>query len=209
MKDLQRFISLKFHKYSMNSNKIKSGKVPRRMFLFALCALFVFSAGAIAQPVFPVSVGAQIELNYGYVQPGQEDGGLGRIMPYIAVFIPDLGIAKVGYSRNSSDVVDSIGDRHNAEMQVWNVQLGGSLGGSGRPYILGSWSGISRLSASGDTEWNEWGLGVGASFLVSPWLSLTLEAEHRWVEEHVVPELEEDRKATRMQANIGFLVFLM
>jgi len=202
MKNLQRIFSMKSHNIAIRLNPLKK-------YLFALCALFVFSVGAYAQPVLPVSVGAQMELNYGYVQPGQEDGGLGRIMPYIAVFFPEIGIAKIGYTRNSSDVIDSVGDSHNAEMQVWNVQLGGSLGGSGRPYILGSWSGISRLSASGDTEWNEWGLGVGASFLVSPWLSLTLEAEHRWVEEHVVPELEEDRKATRMQANIGFLVFLM
>jgi len=64
------------------------------------------------------------------------------------------------------------------------------------------------LSNLGDTEWNEWGLGVGNRFQVSPFAAFIGELEYRWIGDHFDRLRETDVSGTRLQLNAGIAVYV-
>lgn len=177
--------------------------MPRLLFT-VLCAVSV----TFAQN-FPIILGAQLEAGSGTLPHGQSGTGLVRATPYVGAWLQGLGFVRLGASLWSSSLVDTNGVDHGWEERDIGLTLGVSLGGLGRPVLLGSYTQCQSFTESGDANWREWGMGVGTSFLLSPSASLNLEIEHRWVTEHYIPTLELYSQGRRMQIHLGFSVFLL
>ena len=137
----------------------------------------------------------------------QTGTGIVRVTPFIGAWLQGLGYAKLGGSAWNSSIVDSNGT--NRGYSDVSLQLGVSLGGPGRPYIIGSYTYVSQLSDIGDVSWKELGLGLGTFFQLSPLSAITLEAEYRWVDSHYDPLNDLTISGTRVQLNMGFLVYFI
>jgi len=102
----------------------------------------------------------------------------------------------------------SAGTSRELESRVFGVQLGVSMGGPSRPYLIGSYTRAARLSEQGDATWSEWGMGLGAYLALSPYAALVPELEMRTVGLYYDPGRNSDIEGSRLQFNLGFLVFL-
>lgn len=175
--------------------------ITRLLFLLCLCA------GATWAQQIPLIAGAQLETGIGSLPGGKTGTGIVRITPYIGAWLQGLGYGKLGGTYFESSSTDSNGVEHGWEERDLSIQLGVTFGGPGRPYLIGSYTAANQLSDLGDADWAEWGLGLGAFFPIGGMSAITMEAEYRWVEEHYEAVRDRMVEGTRIQLNLGFLVY--
>lgn len=168
--------------------------------------LFLFAGMLWAQPNFPLIVGAQLESGVGNMPGGKTGPGFIRITPYVGAWLQGLGYGKLGGTYFESSSTDSNDVEFGWTERDISVQVGLTYG-PGRPYLLGSYTAASQLSDFGDADWNEWGLGLGAVFPLGGMSALTMEAEYRWIERHFEAIRDRTVEGTRIQLNLGFLVY--
>lgn len=170
--------------------------------------LLFLVACAYAQPKIPLIAGAQLESGIGSLPGGKTGTGVVRILPYLGVWLPGMGYGKLGATYFESSSTDSNGVEYGWEERDYTIQLGVTFGGPQRPYLLGSYTSANQLSDIGDADWTEWGLGLGAIFPIGGMSAITMEAEYRWIEEHFEAVRNRNVEGTRIQLNLGFLVYL-
>jgi hypothetical protein len=170
-----------------------------------LLAILALTSYLVAQPALPLAVGGQLEFQSEHNGSAAE-AEIGRITPYVALWIPGLGQVKVGYSSVKTEYSDN-GGVIEAEERRMSLQLGAHLGGLQRPYVFGNYSRVFHYRSTGDDVWNEWGLGLGGLLSPSPWSGMFAEIENRWVEKHRSPNAIEIKSANRIQLNIGLMFF--
>lgn len=164
----------------------------------------------MAQHQVPLAVGTQMEFSNSYMQPDHPDGGLGRISPFIALYIESLGMVKILYSGHKFTAIDSVGDDISNRFSAWTLQIGANLGSSGRPYFFSTYTRINIYSNEGDNSWDEWGAGLGGAWPVSTWISLLTEVEYRYQKDHTINNGKTSIENThRIQFNLGMLFFFM
>lgn len=138
---------------------------------------------------------------------GSERGlGLRQIEPMIGVWFPGIGYLRVGYGFFDYQEDDDGEDKYEVEHSDFDVELG--LHFMGFLYAKGSYSRVKELSDLGDVAWNEWGAGFGSVINIFAKSMLFAEVEYRWVLEHYDPFLEKDVNGSRLQMNIGFVVYV-
>lgn len=191
----------------MLSNNFAHGNECKRIVIRLLFLFCLISPWVMAQPIIPVVAGAHLEVGTG--QHGAENqAGLVRAMPWVAWWSAGLGWVRVGYGVTESKVTDSLAVTLREHTRHLSLQGGISLGGPERPYILVSMVRSRILADYGDIHWNEWGIGLGSMLPFNPWCGVLLEAEHRWVLEHENGITHSKHQGTRLQLNLGFLIFL-
>lgn len=177
------------------------------IFIFAAA---LFSAKGFAQQI-PLVVGGVAETGYGVLEDGSDGAGLSRMTPFVGVWIQGWGYLRIGYGlnhykRTPDDTMKE--DKVSVNARDFTTQLGISLGGVGKPYIVGSFTRAKHLSDLGDVAWNEWGAGLGATFQLNAYAAIVTEMEYRWVRGHYDPVERIDVSGTRLQMNLGFVVYV-
>ncbi|MBP5247104.1 MAG: hypothetical protein J6Z31_04530 [Fibrobacter sp.] len=173
-----------------------------------LCILaLLLSASAFAQNM-PIVVGGVAETGYGILNDGTDGAGLNRMTPFIGAWINGIGYCRLGYGLYDYSRTDSEGDHVSVESRAFSATLGASLGGSGKPYLVGSFTRAKQLSNVGDVTWYEWGVGGGATFQLISTAAIVTELEYRWIRSHYDPVKELRVSGTRLQFNVGFVVYV-
>ena len=169
--------------------------------------LFFFASISFAQSKLPFVVGSTVEIGTGIMNDDTEGTGIVHITPLVGAWIQGLGYLRVGYGLyNFSSKADN-GDKISVKHRDFSLMLGFSILGPG-PYLQGSYTRAKNLSALGDVTWHEWGVGLGTTFRLSPMASIVSELEYRFVLSHYDPVLEEKVSGSRMQLNVGFIVYV-
>lgn len=179
-----------------------------RFYPFLLVVAFLLLVSHASAQKIPVVVGGVAESGYGILDDGSHGAGLNRMTPFMGVWLNGWGYLRFGcgfynYSRSSDD-----GERISIKSRDLSAQLAASLGGVGKPYIVGSFTRAKNLSSIGDVAWNEWGVGLGATFQLSTMSAIVSEMEYRWVLSHYDPIQEMTVHGTRLQLNLGFVVYV-
>ena len=174
--------------------------------IFCIFAL-LFVTSAFAQKL-PFVVGAVAETGYGILSDGTDGAGLNRMTPFVGAWINGIGYCRLGYGLYNYSRTDADGEHLSVKSRAFNVTLGASLGGPGRPYLIGSFSRAKQLANIGDVTWNEWGVGGGATFQMLPTAAIVTELEYRWIRSHYDPVKELRVGGTRLQFNVGFVVYV-
>lgn len=175
--------------------------------ILAIFAVFLFASFSHAQNL-PFIVGGVAETGYGTLDDGTNDAGLNRMTPFVGAWIRSLGYLRVGYGLYNYSRTDASGKHLSVRSRDLNATLGVALGSAERPYIIGSFTRAKTLSNVGDVTWNEWGLGGGATFQVLPTAALVTELEYRWVLSHYNPVADERVRGSRLQFNLGFIIYV-
>ena len=175
--------------------------------IIALC--LVFAEIALGQATIPLIAGAQLESGMGSLPQARTGTGIVRVTPFVGAWLMGIGYAKIGGSVWSSTLSDSNGVNHGWQERDFTTQIGVSLGGPQKPYIIGSFTRCSELTDLGDATWREWGLGLGTFFTLSGYSAITLEVEHRWITSHYDPLRDLNIDGTRIQMNLGFVVYFL
>lgn len=174
-------------------------------FIFCLAFLVIgFATQANAQKL-PFVVGGTIETGTGVMADDEEGTGIVRITPQVGAWIMGLGYFKVGYGLYNFTIHPDDAEKETVRHRDISFQLGVALGG---PYLEGSYTRAKNLSDIGDVAWNEWGVGIGTMFNIGASSALVMELEHRWVISHYDPLIEEKVNGSRLQLNIGFVVYV-
>lgn len=173
--------------------------------LFAVALLIALPASA---QKLPFVVGGVAETGYGTLDDGSEGMGLNRMTPFVGAWIHGIGYLRAGYGLYNYSKKDADGERLSVRARALELSLGVSLGGPGKPYIVGSFSRAKRLSNVGDVTWYEWGAGLGATFGILPTAAIVTELENRWILSHYDPIEDLRVHGTRLQFNIGFVVYV-
>lgn len=173
---------------------------------FAILVLFVIM-GARAQ-VLPFVVGGVVETGAGLLNEGRSGTGLVRITPFAGVWVQSIGYVRIGYGLWDYSDADSTGHGVQVEQRDLSLQAGLALGGPERPYVAITYVRSRNLSNLGDSDWNEWGLGIGNRFQVSPFAAFVTEVEYRWIGDHYDRVRALDVSGTRLQLNAGLAVYV-
>lgn len=182
----------------------------RRFVTIFVLAAALFSAKGFAQQI-PLVVGGVAETGYGILEDGSNGAGLSRMTPFVGVWLQGWGYLRFGYGlyhyeRTPDDAENE--SKVSVNARDFTSQLGVSLGGLGRPYIVGSFTRAKHLSDMGDVAWNEWGAGLGATFQLNTMAAIVTEMEYRWVRSHYDPVEGMTVSGTRLQMNLGFVVYV-
>ncbi|HSQ41835.1 MAG TPA: hypothetical protein VLM37_06125 [Fibrobacteraceae bacterium] len=172
-----------------------------------LALALLFSISGWTQGTFPFIIGGQLESGIGILPNGNSGSGLLRVTPFLGAWLQGLGYAKVGLSYWKYSKTDALDSSWSVRERDVSLQLGISYGAINRPYFIGSFTRAKQLSDLGDTDWNEWGLGLGAFYSLATSSALMFEAEYRWITDHYDPIQERETSGTRMQMNLGFVVY--
>jgi hypothetical protein len=167
--------------------------------------ILVISAVSFAQS-FPFVLGGVLETGSGALDDTRYGTGIVRITPFAGVWINGLGFVRFGASTSGLKETDSDGILHETKRLDISAQIGFSAIGPERPYIAASYTRIKAYSLVSDAAWNEWGLGIGHRFSLSPFAAIVIEAEHRWIMEHYNRLRESDVSGRRLQMNFGLVV---
>jgi len=178
-----------------------------RLFSGLVLASLLATGSAFAQGSIPFIAGLQLESGSGMLPQGKVGSGLIRATPFLGAWLQGIGYAKLGFSYWNAKVTDSADVDVGLTERDLSLQLATSLGGAGRPYLIASYVRAKQLSESGDASWNEWGTGLGAFFQMNSLSALMLEGEYRWIGKHYDPVRQVDLKGTRIQLNLGFVVY--
>jgi len=168
----------------------------------ALCSavLFVFFLSApicgYAQNL-PVVLGSVLETSTEII----------RITPFAGLWINGLGFARIGVSTGSEEQTESTGSTSETKRFDFSAQIGFSAIGQERPYIAASYTRSKIYSPKSDVAWNEWGIGIGHRFSLSPFAAIVIEAEHRWIPKYYDTSRDIDISGRRLQMNFGFVVY--
>jgi len=130
-----------------------------------------------------------------------------RITPFAGFWINGLGFARLGVSTGSQKQTDSDGYSSETKRLDFSAQLGFSAIGPERPYIAASYVRNKAYSPSSDAAWNEFGLGIGHRFSLSPFAAIVIEAEHRWISKYYDRVQNIDVSGRRLQMNFGLVVY--
>jgi len=130
-----------------------------------------------------------------------------RITPFAGLWVNGLGFARLGISTGSQKQIDSVGSSSETSRLDFSAQIGISAIGPERPYISASYVRNKAYSPSSDAVWNEWGLGIGHRFSLSPFAAIVIEAEHRWIPRHYDRLRDLDISGRRLQMNFGLVVY--
>jgi hypothetical protein len=168
-------------------------------FLAFLCLFF--AASIYAQ--VPVVLGAVLETGSGLLGSADYGAGIVRITPFAGVWINGIGFARIGISTDSQKTTDEDGSLNELKRMDISVQAGVTALGPEYPYIAASYVKAGSYSNAGDSKWNEWGLGIGHRFSLSPFAAIVIEAEHRWIAEHYY-EMQQV-SGRRLQINFGLV----
>jgi len=163
------------------------------------------SAACFAQNI-PFVLGGVLEVGSGTLDDSRYGTGIVRITPFAGIWINGLGFARIGVSTDSYEKNES-GETLEAKRLDISAQIGFSVIGPERPYIAGSFTKSKAYSPGGDAVWNEWGVGIGHRFSLSPFAAIIIEAEHRWITEHYSHQLNSDISGRKLQMNFGFVVY--
>ena len=178
----------------------------------ALCSaiLFVFFLSApicgYAQNL-PIVLGAVLETGSGLLENNNYGTGILRITPFAGVWINGLGFARIGASTGSEEQTDSTGSKSETKRFDFSTQIGFSPIGPERPYITASYVRSKIYSPNSDVAWNEWGIGIGHRFSISPFAAIVMEIEHRWIPKHYDNSQDIDISGRRLQMNFGLVVY--
>jgi hypothetical protein len=162
-----------------------------------------------AQPTVPLIAGSQLEMGMGSLPQARTGAGIVRVTPFLGAWLNGIGYAKIGGSMWSSSLSDSNGVNHGWEERDFTVQLGVTLGGPQKPYLIGSFTRCNELTDLGDATWREWGAGLGTFFTLGGYSAISLEVEHRWISSHYDPLRDLTINGTRIQMNLGFVVYFL
>ena len=154
----------------------------------------------------PFVLGGVLETGSGVLANGDHGIGLIRVTPMIGAWINGLGYLRLGYGFNNYVQDPDEGEKREIEQRDFSAQLGISLGFG--PYLQGSYTRAKNLSDAGDVAWNEYGLGLGSFFQLGIKSALVFEIEYRFISEHYDPFEKETISGTRLQMNIGFVVYV-
>lgn len=174
----------------------------KKILLLAL----LFSSLSFAQGRTPLVLGGTFEMGTGVLSDDSEGAGLVRITPFAGAWISGLGYFRVGYGLYDYTVNPDGNEKHSVKHRDFTLQLGAAI--SAGPYIQVSYTRAKNLSSLGDVDWNEWGLGIGTTFPIAPMAALVSELEYRWVLSHYDPILSEKVSGSRLQLNLGFVVYV-
>jgi len=130
-----------------------------------------------------------------------------RITPFAGLWINGLGFARIGVNTGSQKQTDSEGSSIETKRLDFSAQIGFSAIGPERPYIAASYVRSKAYSPSSDDAWNEFGLGIGHRFSLSPFAAIVIEAEHRWIPKHYDRLQNADISGRRLQMNFGLVVY--
>ncbi len=170
--------------------------------------LLFFTATSFAQKL-PFVIGAVAETGYGILNDGSEGAGLNRMTPFLGAWVQGIGFFRVGYGfYNYSRTEKSSGEHLYVRSRALNATLGITPLGPGRPYLTGSFTHARKLANVGDVTWNEWGIGGGATFQILPTAAIVTELEQRWILSHYDPVADLRVHGTRLQFNVGFVVYV-
>ena len=175
----------------------------KKILFLALC----FFSASFAQKM-PFVVGAVAESGYGILDDGSEGAGLNRMTPFVGIWLQGIGALRLSYGIYNYSRTDGEGDHLSVRSRALNVSLNIAPGGAGRPYFIGSFSRARKLSNIGDVIWYEWGVGGGATFQVLPTAAIVTELEYRWILSHYDPVADLRVKGSRLQFNVGFMVYV-
>lgn len=153
-------------------------------------------------------VGAVLEIGSGSLAYGDYGTGIVRITPFAGVWIDGIGFARFGVSTDSQKEQNDLGESKELKRLDFSTQIGISALGPAFPYIGVSYVRAGSYSQSNDAKWNEWGLGFGHRFVLSPLASIVVEAEHRWVAKHYDRLREAYVSGRRLQMNFGLVANL-
>ncbi len=172
--------------------------------------LFVFFLSApicgYAQNL-PIVLGSVLEIGSGLLENDSYGTGILRITPFAGLWINGLGFARIGASTGSEERTDSTGFISETKRFDFSAQIGFSAIGMERPYIAASYVRSKIYSPNSDASWNEWGLGIGHRFSLSPFAAIVIEAEHRWIPKHYDSLQNIDISGRRLQMNFGLVVY--
>jgi len=173
--------------------------------IFAFC--FFAPICGYAQNL-PAVLGAVLETGSGMLESDNYGTGILRITPFVGLWINGLGFARIGVSTGSQKQIDdSTGSSSETKRLDFSAQIGFSAIGPERPYIAASYVRNKAYSPSNDAVWNEWGLGIGHRFSLSPFAAIVIEAEHRWIPRHYDRLQNLDISGSRLQMNFGLVVY--
>lgn len=173
--------------------------------LLVLVMLFALCGVTHAQKI-PLIVGGTIEMGTGVMSDDESGAGIVRINPQVGAWLNGLGYFKIGYGIYDFAVNPDDAEKVEVDHRDISLQLGIALGPG--PYLQGSYTRAKNLSEIGDVAWNEWGVGLGTFFQLSPMAALVTELEYRWIISHYDPILEEKVNGSRLQLNFGFVVYV-
>jgi len=156
----------------------------------------------------PTVLGAVLETGSGMLESNNYGTGILRITPFAGFWINGLGFARIGFSTgDQKQTDDSTGFYSETKRLDFSAQIGFSAIGPERPYIAVSYVRNKAYSSSNDAVWNEWGLGIGHRFSLSPFAAIVIEAEHRWIPRHYDRLQNLDISGRRLQMNFGLVVY--
>lgn len=179
---------------------------------------FAFSQGAtqtpeslasVASPAankVPIIVGGLLETGSGLMADGTDGIGLVRITPIVGVWLNGLGYFRLGYGLYNYSQEPDDGEKISVKHRDFSAQLGLSLGLG--PYLQASYTRAKNLSDLGDVAWNEYALGLGTLFQIGVKSAFVTEVEYRWVLSHYNPFAQETVSGSRLQINLGFVVYV-
>ena len=150
-------------------------------------------------------LGAVLETGSGLLEKDNYGNGIVRITPFAGLWINSIGFARVGISTSSKKEINQYGFSDETKRLDFSTQIGFSAIGPERPYITASYVKNKAYSSSSDFAWNEWGLGIGHRFLLSPFAAIIVEAEHRWIAEHYDRNQNMEISGRRLQLNFGLV----
>jgi hypothetical protein len=165
-------------------------------------------AGWAGAQALPLVVGGVVETGTGLLNQGRSGTGIVRITPFVGAWVQSIGYVRIGYGLWDYSDTDSTGSGTSIEQRDLSLQAGFALGGPERPYIALTYVRARTLSNLGDTEWNEWGAGIGNRFQISPFAAFITEVEYRVIAEHYDRLRELDVSGTRLQLNAGLAVYV-
>ena len=172
--------------------------------LNVILSFFCFFALNSGYAQLPFVLGAVLETGSGLIESDNYGSGIVRITPFAGIWIEGIGFARIGISTGNRDI-DSTGFSEELKRFDISAQVGFSAIGPQRPYIAGSYVRSKAYSPSSDIEWNEWGLGIGHRFSLSPLAAIVIEAEHRWIMKHYDRIQRLNISGRRLQMNFGLM----
>ncbi len=179
-----------------------------------LKSAFVFSVlwwgQSLAQPAIPFGVGAH--LSVGQVDDHPFLPSL-EVEPYLQIWVLEFGYVRLGYHQWSISRSDN-GEEFSRTFSVLGAEALINLNPALRnPYLSLGWRHRKILddSSFGDTDWQEWSIGVGGNWLVAPGLYLYTQVDYRWSDDLFQDPKIVDRNYTHYSVwmfNLGLTVFV-
>lgn len=154
----------------------------------------------------PLFVGGYLGIGSGTGVGSEKGIGLNDIEGIAGYWYPKLGFIRVGYGFSTFKEEDESNEKYSVDHSNFSIEMG--IHAYGDLYVMGTYARAKDLSDLGDVAWNEYGVGMGSIVSVLSKTMLIAELQYRWVRNHYDPFLDENVKGTRLQFNLGFVVYV-